>query len=119
MSREARSTCPIAKTLDIVGDRWTLLLLRDLLLGKTRFSEFRESPEKIATNILSNRLRLLEDAELVTKRPYQTRPKRFEYRLTEKGAALHPMLQEMCLWANRHIPGTRTPPDDFMHRQSA
>ncbi len=117
MIREPRSGCPIASTLDIVGDRWTLVVLRDLLTGKKRFSQFLDSPEEIATNVLTDRLALLEQAGLVTKVPYQLRPKRFEYSLTEKGEALLPTLQEMCRWANRFLPGTWTPPASFMARK--
>jgi DNA-binding HxlR family transcriptional regulator len=117
MIREPRSGCPIATTLDIVGDRWTLVVLRDLLIGKKRFSQFLESPEEIATNVLADRLALMEQAGLVTKAPYQLRPKRFEYSLTPKGEALLPMLQDMCRWANHFIPGTWTPPDSFMRRK--
>ncbi len=64
--RNRRSNCPVACTLDLVGDRWTLLVVRDLIWGKTRFDEFLASPEGIATNILSSRLRLLEDLGYVT-----------------------------------------------------
>lgn len=117
MIREPRSGCPIATTLDIVGDRWTLVVLRDLFTGKKRFSAFLASPEGIATNVLTDRLALLEQAGLVTKAPYQLRPKRHEYSLTDKGEALLPMLQEMCRWANRFVPGTWTPPESFMARK--
>jgi len=117
MIREQRSGCPIATTLDIVGDRWTLIVLRDLLVGKKRFSEFLASPEEIATNVLTDRLALMEAAGLVTKTAYQLRPKRYEYSLTKKGEALLPMLQEMSRWANRYVPGTWTPPASFMRRK--
>lgn len=117
MNRESRSPCPIATTLDIVGDRWTLVVLRDLLLGKKRYSEFLQSPEGIATNVLGDRLALMEQVGLVTKAPYQLHPKRFEYTLTDKGETLLPVLQEMCRWANRHMPGTWTPPETFMTRK--
>ena len=117
MTRDSRSSCPIATTLDIVGDRWTLIILRDLLIGKKRYSEFLEAAEGIATNVLSDRLTLMEQAGLVTKVPYQLRPKRFEYELTEKGEALLPVLQEMCRWANHQLPGTRTLPESFMTRK--
>ncbi|MGH6737358.1 MAG: winged helix-turn-helix transcriptional regulator [Methyloceanibacter sp.] len=117
MIRDPRSGCPIATTLDIVGDRWTLVVLRDLLVGKKRFSEFLASPEEIATNVLTDRLALLEEAGLVTKTPYQLRPKRYEFSLTKKGEALLPTLQAMCRWANRFIPGTWTPPESFMRRK--
>lgn len=115
--RESRSGCPIATTLDIVGDRWTLIILRDMLNGKKRFSEFLDSPEQITTNVLTDRLVLMEAAGLVEKNPYQLRPKRFEYLLTEKGHGLLPVLQEMCRWANRFMPETWTPPSSFMNRQ--
>lgn len=114
MSTERRSACPISCTLDLVGDRWTLVILRDMLVGKRKFSEFLASPERITTNVLTDRLALMEKAGLVRKAPYQTRPRRFSYTLTEKGAALHPVLREMCRWANRHVADTRTPPDSFM-----
>lgn len=117
MTRETRSGCPIATTLDLIGDRWTLVILRDLFGGKKRFSEFLTSPENIATNVLTNRLALMEEAGLVTKRAYQQRPRRFEYTLTPMGEGLLPVLQEMCRWANRHLPETWKPPDSFMRRK--
>lgn len=110
-----RSSCPIASTLDIVGDKWTLVVLRDLLTGKSRYSEFLDSPEGITTNILADRLTRMEASGLIEKTPYQTRPVRYSYMLTEKGRGLHPMLREMCLWANEHVEGTWTPPESFMH----
>jgi len=114
---DTRSGCPIANTLDIVGDRWTLVILRDLLMGKTRFSQFLTSPEKITTNILTARLAMMDRVGLVTKTPYQLRPKRYEYTLTRKGLALLPLMQEMCRWANEFIPNTWVPPSSFMTRQ--
>ena len=115
--REPRSGCPIAATLDIVGDRWTLVILRDMLVGKKRFSEFLNSPEQITTNVLADRLLLMEGAGLVERRPYQLRPKRYEYVLTKKGEALLPVLQDICRWANRFMPETWTPPGRFMRRR--
>jgi DNA-binding HxlR family transcriptional regulator len=117
MKRDSRSLCPIATTLDIVGDRWTLVILRDMVNGKKRFSEFLESPEKITTNVLADRLALMEAAGLAEKRAYQLRPKRYEYALSEKGEAMLPLLQEMCRWANRYLPGTWTAPENFMKRR--
>lgn len=112
--RPARSDCPIATTLDLVGDRWTLVILRDMLTGKKRFSEFLESPERITTNVLTDRLSQMEVAGLVEKTAYQQRPVRFQYELTSKGRGLLPVLQEMCRWGNRYMPGTWTPPASFM-----
>lgn len=98
--------CPIANTLDLLGDKWTLLVVRDLLFfDKHRFGDFLTSFEGIPTNILTDRLRRLEGAGVVRKVPYSSRPKRFEYHLTPKGADLLPILLAMVEWANRHIPG--------------
>jgi len=113
-----RSTCPISTTLDLVGDKWSLLIIRDLTIGKSRYGEFLESPEGITTNILANRLKRLEAAGLIEKRPYQTRPIRHEYRLTEMGAKLLPVLQAMCRWANEFVDGTFVPPDTFLSRKA-
>jgi len=110
----SRSGCPIAATLDLVGDRWTLVILRDMLNGKTKFSDFLGSPERITTNVLADRLLKMEASGLILKRPYQERPERFAYTLTSKGRALHPVVREMCRWANAEIAGTWTPPPAFM-----
>jgi DNA-binding HxlR family transcriptional regulator len=111
---ERRSLCPIATTLDIIGDKWTLVVVRDLLTGKRRYGEFLTSPEGIPTNILADRLKRLELEGLIEKRPYQQRPLRNEYLLTEKGTGLLPVLQAICRWGNRYFPGTWTPPESFM-----
>lgn len=108
-----RSYCPIAVTLDLLGDRWTLLVLRDLFMGKKRFAEFLGSPEGISTNILSERLRRLEKHGLVERREYQQTPSRYEYRLTERGAGTLPILQAAAHWAGRHFGGLWTPPAGF------
>jgi len=106
-----RSSCPIATSLDLLGDRWTLLVVRDLLYStKRRFVELAASPECIPTNLLTDRLRRLETAGLVRRTLYQRRPRRYEYRLTEMGADLGPMLRELIGWANRHLSGTAVPP---------
>jgi len=112
-----RSPCPIAASLDILGDKWTLLVIRDLLMGKTRFAEFQDSPEKIASNILTERLKRLECAGMVERERYQERPPRDAYRLTLKGRAALPILQAMARWANTHMPGTWTPPPKFFELQ--
>jgi DNA-binding HxlR family transcriptional regulator len=112
-----RSGCPIATTLDLVGDRWTLVIVRDMLNGKTRFADFLKSPERITTNVLTDRLKLMEANGLVQKRPYQEHPVRHEYSLTEKGEALLPLLQDMSRWANRFMPETWAAPESFMRRK--
>jgi DNA-binding HxlR family transcriptional regulator len=115
---DSRSGCPVALTLDIVGDRWTLVVLRDLLLGKRRFSEFLQSPERIATNVLTDRLAKMEREGLVTKALYQERPKRYEYRLSERGEALLPVLQAMARWGNRYFPDSWRVPQEFLDRKA-
>ena len=101
-----RSPCPIAGTLDLVGDRWTLLLIRDLLAGKKRFNELRASPEKIPSNILAERLKRLERAGIVDSVPYEQHPLRVEYRLTPKGRALGRVVQALDDWGREHLPAT-------------
>jgi DNA-binding HxlR family transcriptional regulator len=103
-----RSVCPIANTLDLVGDKWSLLVVRDLLHGKKTYGELLGSPEGIPTNILADRLRRLEDAGLLASAPYQERPVRYAYTLTQKGAELGGILLALVQWGKRHIPGTRT-----------
>ena len=108
-----RSGCPVANALDLFGDRWTLIVIRDLVVGKRRYGDFEKSPEGIPTNILADRLRQLEQHQLIRKVPYQRRPTRYEYHLTEKGADLLPVLQAMVRWANIHVPGSWRPPESF------
>ncbi len=107
--KEFRSPCPIACVLDILGDKWTLLVIRDLFLNKHRYSEFIESPEGIPTNILADRLKRLEAAGLVSRQLYQSNPQRSEYFLTPMGTELKPVLSSMLQWAQRHIPDVRLP----------
>jgi DNA-binding HxlR family transcriptional regulator len=109
-----RSPCPIAIALDILGDKWTLIVLRDLFMGKRPYGAFLESPEKIPTNILAERLKRLVAEGLVERRPYQSRPVRYEYSLTDKGMRLLPVLQELCRWSNRFYPESWKPPARFM-----
>ncbi|SEP19098.1 DNA-binding transcriptional regulator, HxlR family [Nitrosovibrio sp. Nv6] len=101
-----RSQCPITNGLDIFGDKWTLLIIRDLVLGKRRYQELISSPENIASNILAHRLKRLEVAGLVTRRAYQQKPERYEYVLTEKGKDLRPVLEAISRWGTKHYPGT-------------
>ncbi|MFC1474935.1 winged helix-turn-helix transcriptional regulator, partial [bacterium] len=100
-----RSKCPVASTLDLLGDKWTLIVVRDLLFGKRKYSELEASFEKIPTNLLADRLRKLERYELISKEPYQTNPVRHEYRLTEKGKDLVPVLRAISRWGEKHIEG--------------
>ena len=95
--------CPVARTLDLIGERWTVLLLRDLLLqGPRRFQDFQTSLPGIAPNTLSSRLKSLEDNGLVRRQLYNDRPPRLEYVLTDKGKSLGPILKVMRDWGAKH-----------------
>ena len=96
--------CPIARSLDIVGDRWTLLVIRDLGRGHARFGDLMRELRGIAPNVLSERLKLLEAEGLVTSELYSKHPPRLEYTLTEKGAALSPVLSAFTDWGTEHAP---------------
>lgn len=109
-----RSPCPIAATLDFVGDKWSLILVRDMVVKKRRYREFLDSPEGIPTNILASRLKSLEGKGIIERRPYQTKPTRYEYVLTRKGVDLLPVLQQLAIWGYKHIPGRWKPPAWFL-----
>lgn len=109
----SRSICPLANCLDLTGDKWTLIILRDMFCGKLRFNDFMESDERITTNILSSRLRDMISHGLIEKKAYQKKPIRYEYTLKQPGKDLLPVVQGMSKWANKHIPGCRIPPDSF------
>ncbi len=95
--------CPIARTLDIIGDRWTLLIIRDLFLGHSRFGEFRQSTPRISPKLLSERLKRLEEEGLVERALLDGYPPRAEYRLTEKGRAIFPVLYAMGTWGAEYL----------------
>jgi DNA-binding HxlR family transcriptional regulator len=101
-----RSPCAVANSLDIVGDKWSLLVVRDLMHGKQTYGELVKSPEGIPTNILAERLKRLEDAGILVATPYQERPTRYAYTLTPKGKALGDVLLAFVRWGKEHIPGT-------------
>jgi DNA-binding HxlR family transcriptional regulator len=101
-----RSLCPVACALDVVGDRWTLLVIRDLLGGKRRYGDFLASAEKIPTNILADRLKRLEREGLIARVPYSTRPPRVEYHLTPEGRKLGRAVDALATWGLTHCPGT-------------
>src|SRR6516225_1984160 len=103
-----RSRCAVANSLDIIGDKWSLLVVRDLLHGKRTYGELVNSPERIPTNILADRLKRLEDAGIIVSTPYQERPTRYAYTLTPKGNALGDVLLAFVRWGKQHIPGTVT-----------
>lgn len=113
MSAYENSPCPIAFGLDRFGDRWSLLIVRHALAGSRRFGDFQRMPEQIPTNILTNRLKRLVEEGILRRELYQQRPPRYEYRLTQKGADLLPVLQAVVNWGRRHSPCTAQPPDWF------
>jgi len=104
---DRRSPCPVACTLDIIGDRWSLLVIRDLFVGRTRFKDFSASPEGIPTNILSERLERLMQSGIIGQIPAADGTKRLAYELTEKGRALGPLLKSMRDWGLQWEKGTR------------
>jgi DNA-binding HxlR family transcriptional regulator len=99
--------CSIARSLELIGDRWTLLIVRDLVLGLSRFDEFLESLG-VASNVLTDRLNRLVNEGIVERVRYSERPERFEYRLTAKGRELGPVLLALMQWGDRHI--SKKPP---------
>ncbi len=104
-----RSWCPVSRSLDVLGDRWTLLVVRDLLRGKTRYGDFLASGEGIHTNILADRLKRLEEAGVITSAPYSRHSRRKDYHLTEAGEALRPVVAALRDWGLAQFPGTRVP----------
>ena len=97
--------------LDIVGDKWSLLIVRDMRHGKRTYSELAASAEGIPTNILADRLRRMEEAGLIEAKPYQERPVRYAYELTAKGRGLGGVLGALARWGRKHIAGTVVAPE--------
>jgi DNA-binding HxlR family transcriptional regulator len=99
-----RSDCPISSILDIIGDKWSLLIIRDIMMqGKNTYNEFLKSEEKIATNILADRLCMLERAGILIKEEHPASKAKIFYRLTEQGIDLLPILVEMILWSDKYL----------------
>ena len=107
MKKTKRSVCPVACALDLIGDKWTLLVVRDLASGKRYFNDFCRSPERIATNILADRLARLVEAGLAEKFVSVDLPGRDAYRLTAKGKSLQPVLSSLAAWGLANIQGTK------------
>ncbi len=109
-NNENTTKCPIAYALDIVGDRWSLLILRDLLFKKkNHYGEFLNSAEKISTNILASRLLKLEKNDLITKQRDRHNLSKFTYQLTNKGKALLPVILDMIEWSVKYNPQANVP----------
>lgn len=107
--------CSLARTLAVVGDRWTLLILRDCFLGVRRFDAF-EKRLGITRHVLAERLKKLVDHGVLTKVPYQQRPVREEYRLTSKGLELHPAIMALVSWGDAHMADQRGAPVQHVHK---
>jgi DNA-binding HxlR family transcriptional regulator len=107
--------CSVARTLEHIGDRWTMLVVRDAFLGVRRFDDFQRDLG-IARNVLTDRLARLVDEGILERHAYQERPQRHEYRLTEKGIDLWPVLVSLMKWGDRHEPADGGPPTLIVHR---
>jgi DNA-binding HxlR family transcriptional regulator len=110
----AAQNCSIARPLSVLGERWTILVLREISLGSRRFDEI-QSALGVATNVLSARLATLVDEEIVERRRYSEHPERFEYRLTRKGADLQPVLLAFLRWGDKYTAGSAGPPLETVH----
>jgi DNA-binding HxlR family transcriptional regulator len=108
--------CSIAKSLEVVGERWSLLIVRDVMNGSRRFDQLQRSLG-VARNVLSARLQRLVEEDILERRPYQSGPERFEYFLTEKGLDLWPSLIALQGWGDRHSSGPAGPPMLIVHRE--
>ena len=116
MRKERRSGCPISFSLDLFGDRWSLLILRDLVFGgRVYYSDFLEAGEGISTNVLADRLVRLERAGLIDRDRDPRDRKRYRYRLTAKGMDTIPVLLELIVWGGTHDPDTAAP-GEFIER---
>ena len=107
--------CSIARTLEVIGDRWTMLIVRNVFLGMHRFDDFQGNLGS-ARNVLSARLARLVDEGILQRHRHQQRPERFEYRLTEKGVDLWPVMVSLMKWGDRHAPEEAGPPTLILHR---
>lgn len=120
-TRPYNQDCPIARTLDVIGDRWTLIIIRDLFLGRTRFGEFRRSTPRIPPKLLSERLKRLEEQGVVERALLNGYPPRAEYRLTPKGRSIFPVLFAIGTWGFEHLfadePELRAQVDAYLRAQ--
>jgi DNA-binding HxlR family transcriptional regulator len=112
----AAQPCSVARSVAVIGDRWTLMILRDCFLGVRRFEGF-QARLGISRTIIAERLKLLVDEGVLRKIPYQEHPVRHEYRLTQKGLDLHPVIMAVVAWGDRHYAGESGPP--LLHRHRA
>ena len=107
--------CSVARSLSVIGDRWTMLIVRDAFLGVRRFEDF-QNDLGLTRHRLAARLRKLVDDGILVRIPYQDRPRRYEYRLTEKGIDLYPVVVSLLRWGDRWMAGKEGPPIELVHR---
>jgi DNA-binding HxlR family transcriptional regulator len=107
--------CSIARTLELIGERWSILVIREVFSGRRRFSEMQRTLG-VARNVLANRLQRLVDADILERRPYSEHPARYEYFLTEKGLDLWPVMVDLMHWGDRHAPLPGGPPMVLVHK---
>jgi DNA-binding HxlR family transcriptional regulator len=112
----ADQPCSVARSVAVIGDRWTLMILRDLFLGVRRFEDFQKRLG-ISRAIIADRLKLLVEEGVLRREAYQVQPVRHEYRLTEKGLALHPVIMAVVHWGDTYYAGAGGPP--LIHRHKA
>ena len=112
----AQEPCSVARSVAVIGDRWTLMILRDCFLGVRRFEAFQERLG-ISRTIIADRLKHLTQEGVLRRVPYQENPTRYEYRLTDKGLDLHPVIMAVVHWGDRHYAGDAGPP--LLHRHKA
>lgn len=103
MTKSYQQHCPIAMTLDVIGERWTIIIIRDLYFGRTRFNDLLAASPGMSTKILSERLKLLEQHGLVRREVYSEHPLRAEYHLTDKGMSLEPVLNAIGAWGGQNL----------------
>jgi DNA-binding HxlR family transcriptional regulator len=103
MPKDYRQSCPVARSLEFLGERWTLLIVRDLLTGPRKFQDFSVSLSGVTPAVLSHRLKVLEQHGIVSRRLYSDHPPRAEYALTDRGLDLRPVVRALGIWGARHI----------------
>ncbi len=116
LNRDYDQACSIARTLEVLGERWTLLVIRDVFDGRRRFDQIQDNLG-VARNVLSNRLARLVEEDILEKRRYQERPPRYEYFLTEKGLDLWPVMISMMHWGDRYLSEPEGPPMLIRHKR--
>lgn len=107
--------CSVAKTLELIGERWSVLIIRDVFQGRRRFTDMQRGMG-IARNVLASRLQRLVDADILERRRYNDHPERYEYFLTEKGLDLWPAMVALMHWGDKHLPHPEGPPMRIVHK---